>query len=84
MACDHKITSGMHCVACHETFASIEPFDAHQEWTTDARGALRLRCLPVHTAVDDKGAQIWAPKAGTGHWTFARWIGNRPEVTRRG
>ena len=74
MICAHKVTSGMHCARCHETFASIEPFDAHQELTDG-----EIVCLDPHTTRDAKGAQIWAPKTGTGHWTFARWIGQRPQ-----
>ena len=73
MTCAHKVIGGMHCAQYHETFASIEPFDAHQQIS----GGL-IVCLDPHTTRDAKGAEIWAPKAGTSYWTFARWVGQRP------
>jgi len=73
MTCSHKVTSGFHCANCHETFASIQPFDAHQQISDG-----RIVCLDPHTTLDAKGAQIWAAKTGTGHWTFAAWVGGHP------
>ena len=67
--CEHRWTglNTSHCAACHETFTSLTPFDAHQRLQDG-----RVACLNPHTALDSAGRQMFRRKPGSGYWQLDR------------
>ena len=74
--CEHRVTSGFHCGACHRDFTSLSAFDRHQ--SLDPREG-KIICLDPVMARDTGGAEIFTVNAGNGKFSLAP----RPGFDRR-